>query len=158
MTREQVVARALSAVGQGCAYTLGTGGANPLRTVPWGDDKKVSDCSGFACWALGIHRMIWLDTFRMHWFAVGHTPLREVGWLEAKPGDLLVWPDRIIEGIKHEGHVGVVTQVGPAGASRVTHCSAGNWRASGDAIQETGVEKFVEAKAIVGRPTMIEEA
>lgn len=157
MTRQEAVNRARSAIGYGCTYALGKGGANPFRAVPWGDDKKESDCSGFVAWALGIHRVIWLDTSGIVRMATA--PLfRAMPLGDAQTADFLVYPDYTdANGQHHNGHVGLVSEVGPTGAEKAVHCSLGNWRRESDAILETGVDLWISNPAtIVARPVFLE--
>ena len=41
-----------------------------------------------------------------------------------------------------DGHVGVVTETSGGVATRVVHCSGGNYRATGDAVRETDAAVF----------------
>jgi cell wall-associated NlpC family hydrolase len=157
MTRAQVVIRARSACGQGCAYALGKGGANPARSVPWGEEKSC-DCSGLVCWALGRHRMIWLDTSGIVSLAI-RPPFVAVPLADAQTGDLLVYPDRTDSSGQHrQGHVGIVSEAGITSAEKAVHCSLGNWRRESDAILETGVDLWItNPGTIVARPTFLED-
>lgn len=158
MTRATAVTRARSAAGQGCKYGLGKGGANPQKSVPWDEDKSC-DCSGLVCWALGIHRMVWLDTSGLVRMAL-HPPFRAVPLADAQTADLLVYPDHTdATGHHHEGHVGIVSEVGPTGAEKAVHCSLGSWRREADAILETGVDLWItNPGTMVARPTFLEDA
>ena len=158
MKRAQVVARAHSALGHGCAYVSGKGGMNPESASPWGE-KVESDCSGFALWCARLHRLLWLDTLRLVMIARDlERVVALVPWIEAKPGDFAIYPDRTGTDHKHhDGHMGVVTEVN-GGPTRVVHCSAGNWKRTGDAIQETGPENWtMNAGSIVVRASTIED-
>lgn len=161
MTREQIVARARSAIGHGCKYKLGQGGMKPYRTVPW-DDEQECDCSGFFMWGFNLSRFqperVWYDTTKIVADARAGPPpglFISVEWLEAQPGDGLAWPDRVSHDAEqqpkhHEGHCGIVTEVG-AGPLKVVHCSLGNWKKFSDAIQETDATIFASNRAIVAR-------
>jgi hypothetical protein len=148
MTRTEAVARALSATGQGCKYLLGQGGMKPYRSVPWDMDQEC-DCSGFACWALGMSRfdgVVWYDTSRIFSEAMkGKDLFKRVEWAQALPGDLLVYPDRKNgNGKVVQGHVGLVTSVGPQGGpALMVDCSSGNWRRHSDAIFEGPPTPFI---------------
>lgn len=163
MKRQQVVNRALSAVGHGTKYGLGQGGMRPYRTVPWDDEQEV-DCSGFAMWAWGLSRFqtpTWYDTTVI--VSDARSVLDEglfstAEWFEARPGDGLAWPDRYDTAEKrHQGHVGIVVESDARGPLKVCHASAGNWKAHSDAIQVTGPEIFKAARAIVVRLRSIED-
>lgn len=154
MKRHEVVARAREAIGKGTAYKLGAGGR--LKNPGIGSEL---DCSGFAAVVLGVDRYLepwlphyeggdWLETSAL--VRDAQSPwgfVTEVPWLEAKPGDLLVWGDRG----KGQGHVGVVVSVDASGPKTVVHCSSGNWRTTGDAIRETTASIFQRNGAIVAR-------
>lgn len=156
LTREELVARARSAVGKGTEYVLGAGGRDPRLPRP----EARLDCSGFAAWVAGVDRYLpngavphlpggeWFECTTLYRDA--RSPLgfvMEVPWTAALPGDLLVYPDAG----KRQGHVGVVVEAGPTGATSVVHCSSTNWRRTGDAIRETGPEVFLSAGAVVAR-------
>lgn len=159
MKRGDVVARAAFAIGRQTAYKLGAGGRDPRAAHPAVDGR--CDCSGFAAWCLGIDRYLpndlmealpvfekWFETGQL--YADARSPwgiVTEVPWLSALPGDVLLRGD---EG-KRQGHIGVVTACDHTGPIRVVHCSSGNWRTEGDAIQETGVELFVRNRALAAR-------
>lgn len=158
MTKEEVVKRALGAIGQGCIYKLGAGGMKPSSPVPW-NAKMGCDCSGFAMWALGLSRFQpprWFDTT-----AIVSDALNELGLFtqvvitEAQPGDLFVWGDSG----GSQGHVGVITQCMPGLKSTptfVVHCSSGNFRRTGDAIRQTPADLFFHHDAIVARCELIQ--
>lgn len=130
----------------------------PYRTVPWDEDMEA-DCSALVLWSFGLSRFqnpIWIDTTRLVAIARAHEPagklFTSVEWLDCLPGDAVAWPDRIGENDKHhEGHCGIVTEVGHGGPTRVVHCSAGNWKASSDAIQETDATIFAANRAVIVR-------
>jgi hypothetical protein len=51
---------------------------------------------------------------------------------------VVVFPaSRRPDGKSTPGHIGVVVRAGPSGVEAVLHCSAGNFKATGDAIRET---------------------
>ena len=161
LTRAEVVHRMRSAIGKATEYVLGEGGRDPRLPHP----GKQCDCTGAVAWGLGVDRYLpngliphlpggaWFETTNLYNDA--RSPLgfvMEVPWIQAQPGDLLVYPDRApaTGGPKRQGHVGVVSEVDPTGPARVVHCSASQGR-RGDAIAETGVEKFRAGGAIVAR-------
>jgi cell wall-associated NlpC family hydrolase len=149
MTREQVVAKAMSAVGTGTEYSLfeGTPG-------------KACSCSRFIAWVLGVPVKIDLPLYRRWnggWFETtavyrdAKSPygfFREVPWELAEPADLVVWPDTV----KGQGHMGLVVQAKAGlGPAEVVHCSRGNWKRTGDAIRVTDPKVFVLNRAVVAR-------
>ena len=153
MTPAQAIARARSAIGHGCAYELGHGGMNPSDPLPFATPEAGCDCSGFVAWAQGRPREeggVWYGTDQIVGDATGAGLLfAEVGWKDAQPGDLLVFP-HLAPG--RHGHVGLVTVVDQQGPVRAIHCSHGNWTQLGDAIAESNVAvwNFVQ-QTIVAR-------
>ena len=151
MTGPEIVARARSAIGGKCIYALGKGDAKPLAPVPWGDDREC-DCSGFACWCLGISRLYagrWLGTDEITAEAQlpGHI-FEAIPREQAEPGDLIVFPRR---SAGHHGHIGVVATTDHSGPLTAVHCSLGNWTHAADAIQETDCAVFWLNGALVAR-------
>lgn len=159
LTREELVARARSAVGRGTEYVLGQGGRDPRLPRP----EARLDCSGFAAWVAGVDRYLpngalphlpggeWFECTTLYNDA--RSPLGfvlEVPWVQALAGDLLVYPDAKAPS-KRQGHVGVVVEVGPRGPLSVVHCSSTNWKRTGDAIRETDAEVFRAGAAVVAR-------
>lgn len=141
--------RARSQIGK-LRYVLGKGGRDPEARSP-GDATAACDCSGFVCWALGFDRhqpgfagYDWVSTDSLVSAArSGHPWFSEVP--VPAPGDLVVYPGLYRGGKRVRiGHVGLVSVVpaehpGPALYDwiRVIHCSAGNQRRTGAAVQET---------------------
>lgn len=159
MTRSDIVERAQSSIGRGCIYQLGKGGMKPDSPAPW-DGAFKCDCSGFASWCIGQSRQTknphyvnrnggWLETTEIVFDAKGiHSGMfHEMSWLDAEPGDLLVYGDSN----GRQGHIGIVSEVDADGPSKVIHCSSGNFKHFKDAIQETGVGAFKLRNAIVAR-------
>jgi hypothetical protein len=64
-----------------------------------------------------------------------------------KPGCIIVFPGPPLRKI---GHVGIVTEVDDLGttATKVLHCSSGNYRKFGDAIRETPPTVFQKPDTI----------
>lgn len=168
MKASELVTRARSVIAKGCHYKLGHGGFDPTRTYPW-DEEHLCDCSGFSSWALGRNRKNsspryvnynggWFETTAMFKDAtLWHDYFIEVPEAEARPGDLYLYGDREnAAGGKTQGHVGIITEVGAQGPSLVVHCSRGNDRKTGDAIQETGPGPWRLAEGIVARCAWIE--
>lgn len=156
-----VLLRARSATGKQIIYRLGKGGMNASAALPC-DASSFCDCSGFVAWCLGISRWIaapkhpwhpdfpsdWLSTDSIHDDAT-KTLKRFRQVMEAKPGDLYVYPDSA----QSQGHVGVIGDVYDGSPSSIVHCSAGNFRQYGDAIRETPVGQFWRHRnAIIVRP------
>lgn len=159
MTVSDLLARALSQAGNETEYVLGGG-----RQTPDGgdcrDENGGSDCSAFVCWALGIPKAApfawmrrvnggWYNTDGIWWDAL-HERTGLFSVCKPAVGAVVVYPSswmsRRHAGVKglapKIGHVGIVTEVRAGEISRVLHCSAGNFRRTGDAIQETGPEVF----------------
>lgn len=154
MKGTDLVKRAQSALGLSTIYRLGAGA--PYTALTPADESGACDCSGFVCWVLGISR---------HQPTLGFLVRLNGGWVntdgmvedstwplgffdrvpgDPEPGDLLVYPSRSYAKLYQDypkgptiGHVGIVT-----GKNRVIHCSAGNYRAKKDAIQETDPSVF----------------
>ncbi len=169
MKASEVADRARSAIAKGCLYGLGKGGMRPHDSVPW-DSAHRCDCSGFAAWCLKVSRETddpwyvatnggWLETtaiVRDCETPYGHFAI--VMPRDARPGDLLVYGDqKRADGITRQGHVGIVSETGKDGPSKVVHCSRGNERKTGDAIQESGVTWWKLADGIVARCAWVEQ-
>jgi cell wall-associated NlpC family hydrolase len=154
MTPEQFLLRARGAVGKGTKYRLGAGGMNALARLP-GNALNECDCSGYVCWAMGMARLTthpmyvrfnggWINTDAMYYDGYR----RQAGFFEllpnARAGALIVYP----AGKRGVGHVGIVTAVdAQRRATRVLHCSAGNYR-KGDAIAETPPDVFKRPETV----------
>jgi hypothetical protein len=80
-----------------------------------------------------------------------HLTFERVGWKQAMPGMLVVYGDKKgIDGRTRQGHIGIITQANEStGPVAVVHCSAGNSAVFGDAIRETGAEKFITRGIVV---------
>lgn len=149
---------------QACAiptkYVLGKGGMKPTREVP-GNSEGQCDCSGFVSWCLGISRQTtnpfyrqlnggWIETT-----AVAADALKPGGVFvkveQPAPGDIIVWGDRRVNGRHTQGHIGVISAVEDGRATRVIHCSSGNFRRTGQAVQETSADVFHRNGAICAR-------
>jgi hypothetical protein len=165
MTPADTIARIRNACGKGVVYQNGHGGIHPEYPLPC-DEHNACDCSGAALWAIGVARWVrashpwvdrfpplsgefqWIDTTRIAKDASG-LGLAFRAFREALPGDLIVYGDSG----GSEGHVGVVTEVYGGKATKIAHCSSGNYKATGDAIRETDVAPFWEKRgAIYARP------
>lgn len=164
MTRDQVVARARSMAQPGFTieYKLGFGGMDPTKPSP----GSRCDCSGFVAWCYGISRKLdhphyrewnggWLETSAVAKDARSSTGMfDEIPRELALPGDAVVFGDGP-RGIR-QGHIGIVTKVDKRGPILVCHCSAGNYKKYGHAIQETNLDVFWAFAAIVARPSWLE--
>lgn len=176
MKRADMVERARRCIGHGCTYKLGMGGVKPNAVWPWkvNPEKNVGecDCSGFVAWCLGTSRLRrdveafwkmnggWIETSAIARDAeTTHALFGEVSPDQALPGDVVVYGDKG----GHQGHVGLVVSVAPTpdpwDGIRVVHCSSGNFKRSGDAIQETGAGLWKKADGLVARylPAMVSE-
>jgi cell wall-associated NlpC family hydrolase len=160
MKRDDIVNRARSAIGHGTLYRLGAG-APASAPGPW-DETGSCDCSGFACWVLGLSRFQpilgflkplnggWLNTDGMVCDALSPTGFFEQVAGAPLPGDLVVYPSwwyakQIYRAHRpfgpnrpRIGHVGIVS-----GDQRVIHCSARNYNKYDDAISETDFTSFL---------------
>lgn len=161
VSRGDILLRAQMAVGTG-TYGLGKGGRKPLHSWPWNPDdpKHLVDCSGFVAWCLGQDRYFdfdgdgqreWIETTAVYDDATGaQFQFERVD--EAEEGDVIVYPDRKIEGKRHEGHIGIVSRIDEDGTpALVIHCSTGNQRKTGHAIAETNPRVFQLQGAICAR-------
>lgn len=170
MTADQAIARARSAVGHKCGYQLGAGGMHPEADFPWGRadfPDPLSDCTGALAWFFGVPRKTdnpfyvefdggWVSSEAI--FRDCATPFGffdGLGWTEAQPGDVLVFGNRTSNGITHHGHVGLVATASKSGPLSVVHCSLGNWRKTGDAIQETGPDVWAINMGRVARTALL---
>jgi hypothetical protein len=156
MEVKDLLDRARSVVGAKTKYKLGAGGISPALPSP-ANVHNECDCSGYVCWCLGISRQTthplyvqfnggWINTD-----AIVHDAIAQTGFFakleKALAGCLIVYPGPPKRKV---GHVGIVTLVGADDrASQVIHCSAGNFRAHGDAIQETAPTVFNQPDAIL---------
>lgn len=156
------MALAISAEFRPVKYALGAGGFNPSAKAPWSASATM-DCSGFAAWCIGVSRHYqampngdWIETSQIHADAKScRVVFRELE--EPVIGALLVWPDQVIESKLRHGHVGVIAETKAdtsegVRVSKVIHCSAGNWRATGNAIGATGADVFDRNGAIIVAP------
>ena len=66
-----------------------------------------------------------------------------------KPGCIVVYPDKIAGGVHTEGHIGIVVDVAGGLVSHVVHCSKGNDKHTGDAIQVTAAGPFAPPKTVL---------
>lgn len=158
MTTTQLLKTARSAIGLRIKYKLGSGGMNPKAASPAGKDGAC-DCSGFVAWCLGISRLTdnpFYKQFNGGWVntdAIVRDAQSPFGFFEEiscpELGCLIVYGKQ--KGMV-AGHVGIVSGLKP---ERVIHCSSGNWKTTGDAINETGAEIFHKHKAIYVRSAFV---
>lgn len=146
LSRETVVARALSAVGTNTTYAMRDLQIPPLATERWPADGTRIDCSGFVAWCLRIPRQIkhplyqkvnggWFETTAVHYDGSHQTGFFSVSDT-VRPGTLLVYPDRN----GRQGHIGIVvggTGDSAEGVERIVHCSLSAYNRTGKAIQAT---------------------
>jgi cell wall-associated NlpC family hydrolase len=155
VTRDDVVRRARSVLDRG-VYRLGAGGRRPQDPHPF-DKNNGADCSGFVAWCLGLDRyqpdtIGWIETTKVHTDAMYRQKLFDVEpKIGARPGDIFVWPDKSSKGGKLEGHIGIVGEVENGKVVTVIHCSSGNMRRQGKAVQETDARAFYNNDAIICR-------
>ena len=135
-----VLGRAQAAVAQGVRYKLGKGGMNPGAPTP--ALAGQCDCSGFVAWCLGMSRKIderfyahfnggWIETTAV-WTDIA-SPVGIFEEIAPTAGTVVVYPDAN----GHQGHIGILTDAG-----HVVHCSAGNDKMFGNAIQVTPLTIF----------------
>ena len=150
MNVSDLLARARSAAGRKTEYKLGKGGMKPLAALPDAGGGQC-DCSGYVAWALGISRKTdnpfyknvnggWIETTAVH-----KDIASEVGLFSPCPaqlGCIVVYGDAG----GGQGHIGIVTATankdGELVASKVLHCSSGNWKKNGDSVLETPANVF----------------
>jgi len=130
---DEAITRALSIVGHGGSYQLGTGDYAPRLglDLPWTDRQDDhgnvvtgSDCAGFAiCWAYKLHRH--RPSFNAGSWASVESDINCNSAIEdadhnrelferidrPEPGCLLTYPSFRINGIQFIGHVVIVTSV-----------------------------------------------
>lgn len=112
--------RARSAVSRGIKYRLGSGGFEPQDSLP--TRNGYCDCSGFISWVIEISRfqadkdkpwskvLPWIETTAIYMDAVGTQRLfKQIP--SPIPGCLAVYPDRKVLGVRHSGHVALVSRV-----------------------------------------------
>lgn len=168
MTNAELITRARSAIGRGCRYGLGKGGFWPGLDRPW-DNEMLCDCSGLVAWVLGVSRHLehpWYKAQNGGWLETSAimrdcgTPFgffTEVPADMGRAGDLLVYGDRKNQdGTTRQGHVGIISEMGATGPAKAVHCSRGNERRAGDAIQETASGLWLAAGGIVARCAFVE--
>ncbi len=159
MNTTELLARARYASGKKIEYKLGKGGMKPKADLPDAGSGQC-DCSGYVAWCLGISRMTdnpfyqnanggWIETTAVHKDILSNTGL--FTQCEAQPGCIVVYGDSN----GGQGHIGLVTSVtitdGKKVASKVIHCSSGNWKRNGDAILETVATVFTgNASSVYG--------
>jgi hypothetical protein len=148
MNTAEAVRRARSALKRKTIYHLGSGGADPAAAHP--AEQGRCDCSGYACWCLGIARersrnvdsriasfpRAWINTDAIADDAKStRTVFERV--TDAQAGDLIVYGKMPGEDY---GHVGVVTEAKYGMPARVAHCCARTGLAS--AILEEDAKVF----------------
>jgi hypothetical protein len=153
-TVDELFARASSQKRLEIRYRLGGGAVRAARDT-CADATNTCDCSAYVCWTLGIDKQgsypylvppghvvepgnQWYGTDNI-WTDAVHLDVglfQQIG--EPAPGCLMVFPTRrSASGKSTPGHIGLVTRVDGTGVKGVLHCSASNFKAFGDAIQET---------------------
>jgi hypothetical protein len=163
VTVSGLLARARACVGHACVYGLGGGDTNPYTPDPWDDSHRL-DCSAYVMWCLGLRKFYgefaWLRRVNGGWYnttGIYHDAVVEpTGHFDAilhpEPGCVVVYPARSYLGTSKGpqiGHVGIVTGVSEDEATKVIHCSSGNYRKTGDAIQETDLSVFLSSASTV---------
>jgi cell wall-associated NlpC family hydrolase len=153
MLASVMLERAQACLERKTAYKLGKGNFSTKK--PQLELGKQCDCSGFVAYCMMFNRKTdhplyvkvnggWFDTTAIH---------RDLqvsqGFFDAldaaKPGAIVVYPDAG----GHQGHIGIVVEAngpGVKGIDRIIHCSSGNFRSNGDAIQITAPSAFLARK------------
>jgi hypothetical protein len=166
MTTADLIARARRQVGKRTVYGLGRGvtvGESPR------DETGACDCSAFVCWCLGIRKrqtnFAWLTNLNGGWYNTDgiwwDAAKESTGFFEQiaspRPGALVVFPGNATSKATGPkiGHIGVVISVSSTGACRVIHCSSGNFKRNGDAIQETAADVFKPPSTIFAWGAMV---
>ncbi len=146
-------------------YVLGAGGFHPAHHDPqaphWKHGRVGLDCSGFLFWCWGVSRTQrgadGIEHLNTDWLVQdARGERRRVELVDSpQPGDAVVFGGhRDRKGVRKVGHCGIVTGVtGGSGsifaALRVIHCSSGNQRRFGYAIEETDGQVFNGGKDTV---------
>ncbi len=163
LTSQAIIQRAKKMLGQKTVYKLGKGGFNPKSEYAY-DPLKRLDCSGYIAWCLGFSRNI-TDSFyanyngdgKKGWFettAAYKDAITGTGILtkidEPRVGCIAVYPDYTQNDKKHEGHIGIITEVSAnSKATKVIHCSSSAYKKYGDAVQEN------TSSALLNNPKVI---
>lgn len=153
MTTTELLAKARSQIGLKTKYRLGGGhvAGDTCR-----DDLDSCDCSSFVLWCLGLSRRHpefswlrvatngWLNTDGI-WYDVMKGPHDLFVPTEHGDGAIIVYPATWMSKVVGPsiGHIGILTA-----PDRVIQCSSGNYKSTGDAIGETGIDIFTKRGAI----------
>lgn len=188
MTNDEVVKRARYALGRKTKYRMGAGSLSPSASLPKDEtgaaDCSAFACWAVGI-AKHDPRFAWLRALNGGWFntdGIWHDAIEQSTGLfdyvelftptssraNMRPGDLLVFPGRwsvakakswagSLEKGPAVGHVGIVVSVKVEDV-RVVHCSSGNFRRTGDAVQLTGPTAFYQPQTIVARCARVEYA
>ena len=156
MPAREVIDRAMSQVGLGTVYRMGGGAHDPSAPDCRGEDGSC-DCSALVAWVMGYRKyQPGLSHLGTEWLNTDGIVLdsdSDVGIYSrlalAVPGCVVVYPKASVArsiGLVGRGpsvgHVGVVTDARGGKATRVVHCSSGNYRATKDAVRETDAAVF----------------
>lgn len=154
---DDLLARARSAVNKRIRYKLGSGGTNPLSSLPTSD--QLCDCSGFVCWVLGLDRHTTIPFYQKYGGWIFTDSMEDDVNSRAGIFEKLSVPEAgciVVYGAGNKiGHVGIVSEVANGQMKKVVHCSAGNDAKFRDAIQETPPTVFDRADALWGRFTQV---
>lgn len=157
MNTSTVLARALSAVNKKTVYKS-PGKMPPFEANTWPEESKC-DCSGFVDWCFRFspNRKVDHPLYKKvngGWFettGIFEDGMSSTGYFtrldDALPGALLVYPDYVdADQVNHDGHIGIVLEVagkGIKGVKKIAHCSLGNFKQTGDAIQITAPHAWI---------------
>lgn len=148
-----LIERARSVVKTPILYKLGFGGMFPADNIPTKDG--LCDCSGFVCWVLKLSRQTTIPFYKQFggWIFTDSMVAdvnSSAGIFEKlnlpEPGCMVVF------GAGNKiGHVGIVSEVANGTMKKVIHCSSGNSKNLGAAIQETTPAVFNRPDTVWGR-------
>ena len=144
--RQLRIQKAYAAVGLGIEYGMGQGGYDPTGKTLTKTGK--CDCSGFGAYLVGVKRsdsklkVSEIETTNIYNDARG--PRNMFVPVDAAPGVFCVYPDRNGE----QGHMGLVTKVSSTGGITGVDCGSGNYKRTGDAIQERSFAWMMKEGAI----------
>ena len=148
--RQYRIKKAYAATGKKTKYGMGHGGRDPTgKTLT---ETGKSDCSGFASYLIGVKRsdskrkVSEIETTNIYNDARGARNM--FVQVDPAPGVFCVYPDRNGE----QGHMGLVTKVSPTGGITGVDCGSGNYKRTGDAIQERSFAWMMNEGAIFVAP------
>lgn len=153
LTNSAAIRKARSVINSRIVYKLGSGGMHPESTLPSNDGN--CDCSGFLCWVLGFSRKTTAPFYAKFGGWIFTDSIAEDIYSRLGIFERLQFPEEgcvvVYSAGAKIGHVGLVSVVTNNLMKKVIHCSSGNSRNYGAAIQETNSDVFNRPDAIWGR-------